>query len=375
MPQIRRPLRSLALLAAGALLLAGCSSPGGPGASAPECPGGDVPLSEIRVNTAPKDIQGVSTACLSDERITPIADPETPSLPATVVDDSGAEITVTDASKILALDISGTLSATVWGLGLGERLVGRDAATKFPGTENLPLATGESHSLNAEAILGLEPTVLITDGSLGPRAVLQQLGDAGITVVKVTQDRTIDNVDDIVTQVAAALGVPDSGARLNQRIAGELSASLAAIEGVIPADAADRPRVIFLYARGGAGVYYLFGEGSGADALIRSIGGIDVAEEIGWSGMKPMTAEALLDSQPDVLLMMSDGLASTGGVDGLLEQIPALQQTPAGLNRRVVDMNGTEILGFGPRTPRVLEALTRALYTEPEPAASTEPTP
>ncbi|MGY5764018.1 hypothetical protein ACXET9_02295 [Brachybacterium sp. DNPG3] len=40
-------------------------------------------------------------------------------------------------------------------------------------------------------------------------------------------------------------------------------------------------------------------EGSGG------VGGVDVAAEIGWSGMQPMTDEAIIDADPDLLLMMT----------------------------------------------------------------------
>ncbi|RLP74587.1 hemin receptor [Mycetocola tolaasinivorans] len=360
-------VRAAALLTLCTLLLAGCSATATTGNEG-DCP--TTPLSELKLDTPANQITGVSAACLSNPAIEPIATDPKPVLPVTVTDDAGTEVTVKDASRILAIDISGTLAATVWGLGLGKNLIGRDAATKFPGTEKLPLATGSSHTLNAEAILAMAPTVILTDGSLGPKAVREQLADSGIPVVKITQDRTIANTGDIVREVSTALGVADTGTKLTERIDAELKTSLADIQKIVPADETKRPRVIFLYARGGAGIYYLFGEGSGADSLIDAIGGVDVAKEIGWNGMKPMTAEALMNAKPDVLLMMTDGLKSVNGVDGLLEQIPALASTPAGEHRRVVTMDDTEILGFGPRTPAVVESLARALYTAPEPSAT-----
>ena len=79
---------------------------------------------------------------------------------------------------------------------------------------------------------------------------------------------------------------------------------------------------MFLYVRGNAGIYYIFGTGSGTDSLITSL----------------------------------------GGVDGLLERIPAVAETPAGQHRRIVDMSDTEVLSFGPRSPAVLDALARAIY-------------
>jgi iron complex transport system substrate-binding protein len=134
------------------------------------------------------------------------------------------------------------------------------------------------------------------------------------------------------------------------------------VEAVAPHELGDRLRTVFLYVRGQSGIYYMFGEGSGADSLIDSLGLYDVAHEIGWDGMKPVTDEGLVAAQPELVLMMTDGLRSVGGVDGLLRRLPALAQTPAGQHRRIVDMQDSEILGFGPLTAQVLNALAVAIY-------------
>ena len=89
---------------------------------------------------------------------------------------------------------------------------------------------------------------------------------------------------------------------------------------------------------------------------------MDVAGEIGWQGMKPMTAEAIVQAAPDVLLMMTDGLESVDGIDGLIERIPAIASTPAGQHKRVIDMADGDVLSFGPRTPQIVDALARALW-------------
>ncbi|RZU63896.1 iron complex transport system substrate-binding protein [Microterricola gilva] len=361
---LRRALRAGAPLALAAALLALTGCAGTTVAAEPqrECVASEVPLAELDVLDAPRDWVGPSTACLADAGITAIDDAAEPQLPVTVVDDKGTEVTVTDASRILALDVSGSLAATVFGLGLGEQVVGRDSSTGFAEAAALPVVTMGGHQLSAEPILELAPTVILTDTTLGPPAVLAQLRDAGIPVVITTSERSIDTIGTVIEQVAAALGVPDAGTELTERVHAELTAVTADIEAIAPADTADRPRMLFLYVRGSAGVYYLFGEESAADALITSIGGVDVAGEIGWQGMRPVTAEALVEAAPDLVLVMSKGLESVNGVDGLLESIPALASTPAGENRRIVDMSDTEILSFGPRTPQVLEALARAVY-------------
>ena len=99
--------------------------------------------------------------------------------------------------------------------------------------------------------------------------------------------------------------------------------------------------------RGNAGVFFVFGKGMGADGLISGVGGIDVATEAGITGAKPANSESLLVTNPDLFLVMSDGLESTGGVDGLLAR-PGVSDTTAGQNRRIVDMSDGQLLSIGP---------------------------
>ena len=155
---------------------------------------------------------------------------------------------------------------------------------------------------------------------------------------------------------------PRSGKQLAEHIADDVAATAAEIARLVPEDESDRVRMVFLYLRGNAGVYYLFGEESGADELIESLGGIDVAAELGWEGMRPMTDEALLAADPDLILTMTGGIESTGGIDGLLQEKPAVALTAAGQNERIVDMDDGTILSFGPRSADVIEALARAVY-------------
>ncbi|WP_139980441.1 heme/hemin ABC transporter substrate-binding protein [Nocardioides litoris] len=318
-------------------------------------------LADVAPLADPRGWDGPVSVRLPDPALDPVDDPR-PSLPARVTDAQGDEVVVTDVSRILALDIYGTLAHTVFELGLGDRVVGRDVSAQFPEAADLPLVTQGGHELSAEAILALDPTVVLTDSSLGPYDVLLQLEDAGIPVVFTDSRRGIDNIASLTQEVADALGVPAAGRELGARLEQEARATVDEVADVAPQDLAGRLRTVFLYVRGQAGVYYMFGEGSGADELITAAGGYDVAEEIGWDGMQPVTDEALVEAAPDVLLMMDEGLESVGGVDGLLERFPALANTPAGEHRRVVSMDDDVVLSFGPRTADVVGALAVALY-------------
>lgn len=372
--RLRLPGLVLAVLLTASLVscaAGGTPDASGEGAAQASCPHSGTSLASLDLAPAVRAATGPSTACLSGNVIEPVDSTATPVLPVTVVDAEDREVEISDTSRILPLDISGTIAATVFALGLGESVVGRDASTDFAGTEDLPVVTKSGHTLNAEAILELAPTVVLTDTTIGPKEVRQQLRDAGIPVVVISSDRRLDTTDDLVHEVAAALGVPARADVLVNRLDAAVAAAVAEIAEVTPARAEERARLLFLYVRGSANVYYIFGADSGADSLIDAVGGVDVAAEIGWEGMKPMTAEALVAAQPDVLVMMTDGLASVGGIDGLIERVPAVAQTPAGEHRRVVDMADTAILSFGPRSADIIRALAGALYAPADFPAAT----
>jgi len=284
---MRSPLSTLVLVAILATGLSACAPSPAPSASdavsaLPTCAQADAPLSSLELARDVRTVMGPSTACLPDNAIAPIDDDTAPVLPVTVTDAEDREVEVTDVDRILPIDISGTIASTVFALGMGENVVGRDASTDFAGTEDLPVVTKSGHTLNAEAILELAPSVVLTDTTIGPKEVRQQLRDAGIAVVVISSDRRLDTTDDLVREIATALGIPSRADALVQRLDAAISSAVAEIAGVTPENEADRARMLFLYVRGSANVYYIFGEDSGADSLIDAVGGIDVAEEIGW---------------------------------------------------------------------------------------------
>lgn len=359
---------TVAGLLAGLLALSACSIAPPPSTAEPTAPAGPrVPLSELAVADDPRALTGPSTALIESAAIEPVAVDPAQSLPVTIVSrdlDGDREVVVDDASRILPLDIAGSIAATVFALGFGDDVVGRDISTTFPEAEGLPVVTSSGHAISSEAVLALRPTIVITDGTVGPTDVVLQLREAGVAVVYVDAEPGLGAPAELARQVSAALGSPETGELLAQRLEQELADVLAAIEQIRPDDPAQRVRILFLYLRGASGIYYLFGEESGADELIEGLGGIDVAGEIGWTGLRPMTDEALVAANPDLILVMTGGLESVGGVDGLLAEKPAVGLTRAGETRRFVDMDDGEVLSFGPRTPAVLDALARAIYSE-----------
>ena len=252
----------------------------------------------------------------------------------------------------LATGVAETLAA----LGVADRVVGRDETSTAAALADVPVLT-KAHAVSAERVLATDPDLVLVDASTSPPEALDQIRAAGVPVVDVPEAWTLADIAPRTLAVARAVGVPDDTAAA---VIAEAGATAAGATSPGAATRDGRPRVAFLYLRGTAAVYLLGGQGSGADALIDAAGGVDVGAESGLGAFVPLTAEALAAANPDVLLVMTKGLESVGGVDGLV-QLPGVAQTRAGQERRVIAVDDTLLLSFGPRTGALVSALTGAL--------------
>lgn len=309
------------------------------------CGGADGPAPAAATGTNTSDGTG---------RVEPLTSPGTPRLPVTVRSFDGTRTTVEKADRIVPL--SGSLSEITFTLGLGDRVVARDITATFDQAAKLPLVT-RNHDVSAESVLSLHPDLVLAESTTGPDEAMKQIREAGVPVLVVAPARGLADVGTRIRTVADALGVPGAGERLAERSRDRI----AAVRTAIPAHA-DHPRVAFLYLRGSASVYLIGGRGSGATSLLEAAGAVDAGAESGLDkDFTAITTEALVRAAPDAILVMSKGLDSVGGIDGLVK-IPGVAQTPAGANRRVVSIEDGVLLNYGPRTDQVLKSLVRQLY-------------
>ncbi|MBK3570511.1 hemin ABC transporter substrate-binding protein [Streptomyces sp. MBT62] len=325
MPRLRTRLAG-ALLTVLALTLTGC---GGTGSSA-------------------------TTASSPANRVEPLTDTPEPQLPVTVSSADGKKVTVREARRIVPL--SGSLSEIVFTLGLGERVVARDITATFQQAAKLPLVT-RNHDVSAESVLSLKPDLVLAEKTTGPSEAMGQIRAAGVPVLVVDPAQGLADVGPRIQAVADALGVPAAGKELTKRSEDRI----AAVRKAVPAHK-ERPRVAFLYLRGSASVYLIGGKGSGATSLLEAAGAVDAGAESGLEqDFTAITTEALAKAAPDAILVMTKGLESVGGIDGLVK-IPGVAQTPAGMDRRIVSIEDGVLLNYGPRTDQVLKSIVAQLY-------------
>ncbi|WP_167132138.1 heme/hemin ABC transporter substrate-binding protein [Paramicrobacterium chengjingii] len=356
---MRRPLVLTAIAAMATFLMVGCSAPASEADPTPEPTSSAAPGSPDAVNAL--DLTGpVSTETVPD--MEPVVTDAEPSFPATVTDATGTEITVASGDRVLALDLYGTLTDTVIGLGLKDRLVGRSNSDTQKALADLPVVTKDGHDLNVEAVLNLDPDLVLTNTTIGSADNYTKLEDVGVTVVRYEQVPSIDDIAGAITEVGDTFGMPDAATELAEHTADELDTAQKTIDA-LRAETPRAPRAAVLYVRGTAGIFFILGEDYGASDVLAALGLDDVAKNNGITDLKPANAESLVTLDPEIILAMKHGVESSGGVEGFLQR-PGMAETTAGTNERIIMAPDSQLLSYGPRTPQALLALARAIYTE-----------
>jgi iron complex transport system substrate-binding protein len=228
-------------------------------------------------------------------------------------------------------------------------MVGRDISSTEDSLSDIPIVTS-GHQVLPEKVLALKPDLVIIDASTGPKAAIETIRKAGIPVVETPESWSLSDLPAKVRAVGKAVGAYAQAELLVQQMESSLKTSRVN----------NSPRVAFLYLRGTSAVYLIGGSGSGADSLLKAVGAVDVGAQNLDRPFNTLTAESLAALNPDLILVMSKGLESVGGVQGLLK-LPGVAQTNAGKNAAVIDVDDSLLLSFGPRTPALVQALATAL--------------
>lgn len=245
--------------------------------------------------------------------------------------------------------LNGALSETVYSLGKGDELVGRDVTGTFPEyVRDSVKDLGHVRSISVEAILSLQPNmVLAINGDLN-ESQEAALKNTGIDFHLFDRDFSVEGAKKLVTEVGEKIGEKNIASILSK-----IDEDVIEIKSFTV-----KPKVLFVYARG-AGTLMIAGENTPMQAMIELAGGENAVS--GIKNFKPLTEEALLNANPDVVLLFDSGLQSLGGKEGFLKTVPALSQTNAGKNKAFLAMDGGLLSEFGPRVGEAALKLNRLL--------------
>ncbi len=264
----------------------------------------------------------------------------------------GAGSGAAPARRPRLVTVGGGITEVVYALGAQDQLVGTDTTSLYPLAAQATPKVGYMRQLSAEGLLALRPDALIAGSDAGPPVVLDQLRSAGVRVELVLADHSWDEVRRKVAAVGRASGREAAARDLAARLDARWQAVRARVQGAKEPG----PKVLFVLSHTGSP--QVAGEQTAADALIRFIGARNALG--GFGGYRPMTAEAMAQAAPDVILTTTQGIEALGG-EAVFWQRPELALTPAwrrrGSGRALLHLDALELLGFGPRLPEVVERL------------------
>lgn len=118
-------------------------------------------------------------------------------------------LTAAAAQRIVS--IGGDVTEIAFALGAGDEVIARDSTSLHPAAVKKLPDVGYMRQLNAEGILALKPTLVLTTELAQPALVLKQLADSGVNVVSVPGDTTLQAVPQKIATIAAALQRVEQG--------------------------------------------------------------------------------------------------------------------------------------------------------------------
>ena len=237
------------------------------------------------------------------------------------------------------VSIGGGVTEIVYALGAEGLLVGSDTTSYYPpAAEKLP-KVGYHRALSAEGILSLRPDLVLMTEEAGPSTVLEQLRAAGLRLLTQPAARSVAGVMDNIRAVGQALN------RTEQ--ADDLMAQITAEQDTLSKKTAGPRQKVMFVLQHGAGAPRVAGTKTAADSMIRLSGADNVVQ--GYSGYKPLTPEAAIALQPDIILVTTQSIKQAGGREAMLKT-PALALTPAAQQGKLVVIDALLMIGFGPRT-------------------------
>ncbi|GAB0156787.1 hemin ABC transporter substrate-binding protein [Chryseobacterium sp. Alg-005] len=247
--------------------------------------------------------------------------------------------------KIVTL--SGGITEIVSALGHEKEIVGTDVTSTYPETLKATAKDlGHVRSMTIEPIMAVKPTlILASEKDINPE-LLGKIKSSGIKSEVFQQEYSVEGTKKLIADVAKAVGNTDY-----QKLIDKIDADLKQIQPI-----AKKPKVLFIYARGN--MLMVGGKNTPMEKLITIAGGENAVND--FEDFKPLTPEAVVKANPDVLFFFTSGLQGAGGSEGALK-MPGVSQTNAGKNKRIIAMDGGLVSGFGPRLGEAAVGLNKLL--------------
>lgn len=297
-----------------------------------------------RFQTAPAASSVRQTETVSDAPNSPF--------PRTLRDANNTELTIKERPRRIVSQTLGT-DEILLSITEPERIVafskfGLDA--KFSNVVEEVKKTGAPAIQNVEDILQLNPDLIFV-ASYSRAEIVEQLQSAGAPAFRFANFDRLDDIKTNIRTVGYAIGEEERAENLVKKMDDEL----ARIRGLIPVGIAP-PRVM---SYGNAG--YTAGSNTLFDDIIRHAGGVNAMAEGGVKGFGKISAEQVLEWQPDFIIVG----ANYDEFEQIRQQLlanPAIAATNAARSNHIILMDNRYFLTVSQFTVQAVDELVKEIY-------------
>jgi iron complex transport system substrate-binding protein len=254
--------------------------------------------------------------------------------------------------------VSKQINEFIFAIGAQDHLVARDLTSIYP-PEILKLTSvGYHRALSAEGILSMRPSILLTDGNLGPNEVVDRVRAVGVPVVTMDPGKSLQGAEDLLAKLGAYFGRQAEATTVLEKWKAGMEETSTAAAGW---NGQKKLKVMFIHFGQINNLYLGLSNDGPAAQVLQWAGGENALT--GSGRMIRLTPELIAAAAPEVIIATDVGFDRFGSREKFAE-MPGINLTPAGRNLRIYRIDETEIMYFGPRTLASIAKIARWLHGE-----------
>ena len=283
----------------------------------------------------------------------PSACASAPEAPGTITDDLGRSVNISELPEHI-VSIGPSTTEILFALGLGDNIVGCDKYSDYPAqTADIPKVDAfSSPATIVEVIVGWEPDIVFALWYSEPDWA-SSIESYGIPVF-LFAPQDVNDILSAIELLGEATGTEEQAAELTVDMGERIEAVTSVAAG------ASRPKVFYEIDGTDPARPWTAGPGSFVNDLIGLAGGDNIAASGPSEGFQ-MTAEAIVDADPEVILL---GDVLWGTTPESVVARPGWSGITAVKNGDVYGVNSDVASRAGPRIVEALEEFARLIHPE-----------
>lgn len=245
------------------------------------------------------------------------------------------------------VSLGGGVTEIIYALKQEKNLVGIDSSSIYPdATQQLP-KVGYYRSIPVEGVAALSPSLILSSEIAGPKKSLDTLAKLGIQIQTIPDKPSIDSLYQRIQTIADILNISEDGKQLLNKTKQDINAAM-----TLPSQKLD---TIFIVNRTGS--LMAAGGETSANEIMKLAGVNNIFAH--QKGFKPVANESLASAKPELIIITEFSAKNSGEIDKL-KTLPALVDSPAVKNNRILVLDDLLALTLGPRTGEAIRLIKNA---------------